>query len=73
MTNYHANDTCQEDGDRGTTFLLNLHICSYLICDISDCVNQNKSDIIRTDKDPGLQIERFAIIKLRGVTTKFEK
>jgi hypothetical protein len=31
MTNYHARDTCQEDGEHGTTFLLNLHICSYLI------------------------------------------
>ena len=28
------------------------------------------SDFISTDEDPGLQIESFAIIKLRGVTTK---
>ena len=32
MTNSHASDTCWEDGDCGTTFYLNLHICSYLIC-----------------------------------------
>ena len=25
MTNYHASDTCWEDGDRGTTFLLKLY------------------------------------------------
>ncbi len=31
----------------------------------------NISDIISTDEDPGLRIESFAIIKLRGVTTKF--
>ncbi len=37
---------------------------------ISDCVNLNKSDFISTDEDPGLRIESFAIIKLRGVTTK---
>ncbi len=30
-----------------------------------------KSDFISTDEDPGLRIESFAIIKLRGVTTKF--
>ena len=30
------------------------------------------SDIISTDEDPGLRIESFAIIKLRGVTTKFK-
>ncbi len=29
-----------------------------------------KSDFISTDEDPGLRIESFAIIKLRGVTTK---
>ena len=29
------------------------------------------SDIV-TDEDPGLRIESFAIIKLRGVTTKFK-
>ena len=33
MTNFHASDTCWEDGDRRTTFLLKLHICSYLIYD----------------------------------------
>jgi hypothetical protein len=33
MTNNHASDTCQEDGDHGTTFLLKLHICPYLIYD----------------------------------------
>ncbi len=27
---------------------------------------------ISTDKDPGLRIESFAIIKLRGVTTKYK-
>ena len=27
-------------------------------------------DFISTDEDPGLRIESFAIIKLRGVTTK---
>ncbi len=30
------------------------------------------SDIISTDEDLGLRIESFAIIKLRGVTTKFK-
>ncbi len=30
------------------------------------------SDIISTDEDPGLRIESFAIIKLRGVTTKYK-
>ncbi len=29
-------------------------------------------DIISTDEDPGLRIESFAIMKLRGVTTKFK-
>ena len=29
-------------------------------------------DIISTDEDPDLRIESFAIIKLRGVTTKFK-
>ena len=29
----------------------------------------NKSHIISTDEDPGLQIESFALINLRGVTT----
>ncbi len=29
-----------------------------------------KSDFISTDEDPGLRIESFAIIKLRGVSTK---
>ncbi len=29
-------------------------------------------DIISTDEDPGLRIESFALIKLRGVTTKFK-
>ncbi len=28
------------------------------------------SDFISTDEDPGLRIESFAIIKLRGVSTK---
>ena len=31
-----------------------------------------KSDIIITDEDPGLRIESFAIIKLRGVTTNYK-
>ncbi len=31
-----------------------------------------KSDFISTDEDPGLRIESFAIIKLRGVTTKLK-
>ncbi len=30
------------------------------------------SDFIGTDEDPGLRIESFAIIKLRGVTTKLK-
>ncbi len=30
------------------------------------------SDIISADEDPGLRIESFAIIKLRGVTTKYK-
>ena len=29
-----------------------------------------RKDFISTDEDPGLRIESFAIIKLRGVTTK---
>jgi hypothetical protein len=29
----------------------------------------NKSQIISTDEDPGLRIERFAVINLRGVST----
>jgi hypothetical protein len=29
----------------------------------------NKTHIIGTDKDPGLRIESFAIINLRGVST----
>ena len=29
-----------------------------------------EQDFISTDEDPGLRIESFAIIKLRGVTTK---
>ena len=29
-----------------------------------------KSDFISTDEDPGLRFESFAIIKLRGVSTK---
>ncbi len=29
-------------------------------------------DFISTDEDPGLRIESFAIIKLRGVTTKYK-
>ncbi len=29
-------------------------------------------DFISTDEDPGLRIESFAIIKLRGVTTKLK-
>ena len=32
----------------------------------------NHCSIISTDEDPGLRIESFAIIKLRGVTTKCE-
>ena len=30
----------------------------------------NKSHIISTDEDPGLRIESFAVINLRGVSTK---
>jgi hypothetical protein len=30
---------------------------------------QNYSHIISTDEDPGLRIESFAVINLRGVTT----
>ena len=33
-------------------------------------ISLNKSDFISTDEDPGLRIESFAIIKLRGVSTK---
>jgi hypothetical protein len=29
----------------------------------------NKSHIITTDEDPGLRIESFAVINLRGVST----
>ena len=35
-------------------------------------MNLNKSDIISTDEDPGLRIESFAIIKIRGVSTKYK-
>ena len=31
-----------------------------------------KSDFISTNEDPGLRIESLAIIKLRGVPTKFK-
>ena len=32
-------------------------------------MNLNKSHIISTDEDPGLRIESFAVINLRGVST----
>jgi hypothetical protein len=32
-------------------------------------VNLNKSYIISTDEDPGLRIESFAVINLRGAST----
>jgi hypothetical protein len=32
-------------------------------------VNLNKSHIIGIDEDPGLRIESFAVINLRGVST----
>jgi hypothetical protein len=36
----------------------------------SDCqIHKNKSHIISTDEDPGLRIESFAVINLRGVST----
>ena len=42
-----------------------------LIKSINNKINQIiKSDFISTDEDPGLRIESFAIIKLRGVSTK---
>ena len=50
------------DGNCGTSFYLKLHICSYLIC-----------GIINTDEDPSLRVESFAIINLRGVSTKLNK
>ena len=31
---------------------------------------QTQSNFIRTDEDPSLRIESFAMIKLRGVSTK---
>ncbi len=34
--------------------------------------SSSSSDIISTDEDLGLRIESFAIIKLRGVTTKYK-
>ena len=37
----------------------------------SDCVNYNRTDMVGTDEDPGLRIESFAIIKLRGVNYEF--
>ena len=33
------------------------------------CADLNKSHIISTDEDPGLRIESFAVINLRGVST----
>jgi hypothetical protein len=50
-----------------------------IICDLfnshalfiykSVVITLNKSDIISTDEDPGLRIESFAVINLRGVST----
>ena len=39
-----------------------------LLC-IKRACELNKSHIISTDEDPGLRIESFAIINLRGVST----
>ena len=36
----------------------------------SSVLIKSDSDFISTDEDPGLRIESFAIIKLRGVSTK---
>jgi hypothetical protein len=37
--------------------------------DIKRACELNKSHIISTDEDPGLRIESFAVINLRGVST----
>ena len=57
MMNNHESDTCWEDGDHGTTFLLKLQICSYLIygagknttqksIPIVFCVNSIRHDLL---------------------------
>ena len=47
---------------------------NFIIAKLSIRKPESSSDIINfsTDEDPGLRIESFAMIKLRGVTTKFK-
>ena len=45
---------------------------NFIIAKLSIRKPGSSSDIISTDEDPGLRIESFAIIKLRGVTTKYK-
>ena len=52
--NYILNDASQQI----TTLLYIKRVCEL-----------NKSHIISTDEDPGLRIESFAVINLRGVST----
>jgi hypothetical protein len=50
---------CSNDASQQTTTLLYIKRA----CEL------NKSHIISTDEDPGLRIESFAVINLRGVST----
>jgi hypothetical protein len=43
-------------------------LCISLLCDKRAC-ELNKSHIISIDEDPGLRIESFSVINLRGVST----
>jgi hypothetical protein len=46
--------------------LFNSHALFFIYKSVVICV---KSHIISTDEDPGLRIESFAVINLRGVST----
>ncbi len=45
---------------------------NFIIAKLSIRKPGSSSVLIIADEDPGLRIESFAIIKLRGVTTKFK-
>jgi hypothetical protein len=49
-------------------YLSSLYVCM-AIKYIKRACELNKSHIISTDEDPGLRIESFAVINLRGVST----
>ena len=46
--------------------LSDVYICVKVI---EECFEENTLYIISTDEDPGLRIESFAVINLRGVST----